>query len=110
MRSFTSPAPPPANGCSPVAGNIYENIAGMSPLGVEGAWAAARADPVAGLPPLTGLGLHRRRQRVRDRLTSKSLERSTAALEVSAFAFRFTDASIDEWFLWRMAVPRSPRR
>ena len=26
-----------------VAGNIYENIAGMSPLGVEGAWAAARA-------------------------------------------------------------------
>ena len=26
-----------------VAGNIYENIAGMSPLGEEGAWAAARA-------------------------------------------------------------------
>ena len=26
-----------------VAGNIYENIAGLSPLGVEGAWAAARA-------------------------------------------------------------------
>ncbi len=26
-----------------VAGNIYENIAGMSPLGVDGAWAAARA-------------------------------------------------------------------
>ncbi len=25
-----------------VAGNIYENIAGMSPLGEEGAWAAAR--------------------------------------------------------------------
>ncbi len=32
----------PQNG-QPVAGNIYENIAGMSPLGVEGAWAAARA-------------------------------------------------------------------
>ena len=26
-----------------VAGNVYENIAGMSPLGEEGAWAAARA-------------------------------------------------------------------
>ena len=26
-----------------VAGNIYENIAGMSPLGIEGAWAAAHA-------------------------------------------------------------------
>ena len=29
-----------------VAGNIYENIAGMSPLGVERAWAAARAAAV----------------------------------------------------------------
>ena len=31
-----------------VAGNIYENIAGMSPLGVEGAWEAARAAALDG--------------------------------------------------------------